>query len=280
MMRSFNPVKGESYCYACISKIFFLLLLFIAPVLSEASSQRLPKKNNWFVSGNTGVAIRSAGIAGGLNFIDDGFRHQPGFAFGLSFGRTFGNTWEPAIRWGAYTLFGQSNLPHYSSAGYYIAYPGLLQQEPLEYITQSNTLSIILRFILSGGNQNDNKSAIIHPFIEAGLGVNNYVNEVRYSQIPAGENASLIFRDRNGEKANGTAQFTTGLGLKIGEQGEWNAVFGMNAEWVNFSTLNPVSQITGTARSSSLTIVSRITAGLTIPIKATIKRDRFMPFRW
>lgn len=280
MKRSIKPARVVSNSSTWVTKIIFLQFLVLSSLMSEASTNKLPKQNNWFISGNTGIALRSSEVSGGFKFADDGFCHQPGFAFAFGFGKTLGNRWEPAIRWGAYTLFGQSSLPHYSSAGFYAAYPGFLQQEPLEYITQSNVFSFILRFLFSNGQQNGNLHAVIRPFIEAGLGINNYVTEVRYSKIPAAENASLIFRDRNGENANGAAQVTTGLGLKIGAKGEWHAEILMNAEWMNFSTLNAVSQMTNPVNNSSRAIVSRITAGLIIPIKATVKSDSYMPFRW
>ncbi|MFW6289934.1 MAG: hypothetical protein ACOC0R_03110 [Mariniphaga sp.] len=280
MKRTHNPAIGTSNFYMRTAEIVVLLLVLGAPFLCRASTGSQPKKNYWFITANTGIAIRSPEISGGFSFTDDGFRHRPGFAFDLSFGKTFNHRWEPALRWGAYSLFGQSPLPHYTSYGYYAAYPGLLDQEPLEYIIQSNALSLILRFLFSNGTSDGNSSALSLPFIEAGVGVNNYASELRYSSIPAGEDAALIFRNRNGEKANGTVQFVTGAGLKIGAPGEWNALILLNAEWMDFSTLNALTRLTNPSGSSSPSIVSRITAGLTIPIKGTVKRDRYMPFRW
>ncbi len=257
-----------------------MLVIFISPLPGYASSKKQPEQNNWFISGHTGIALRTPELSGGFNFTEDGFRHQPGFAFNLTFGRTIGNQWEPSIRWGAYTLFGQSSLPHYSSFGYYAAYPGLLEQESLEYITQSNVFSFVLRFLFGNRRNNGNTQPNIRPFIEAGWGINNYVTEVRYSKIPAGESAALIFHNRNGENANGTAQITTGIGFKTGAPGKWNAEILINADWVRFTTLNPVSQMLNPLNSSSRTLVSRITAGIIIPIKRTVKRDKYLPFRW
>lgn len=280
MIRSLKPPRVTSIANLYSCRIIILLLFLAMPVANEASTGKQPNQNNWFISGHTGIAIRSHEVSGNYNFIADGFRHHPGFAFDLSFGKAIGNRWEPAIRWGAYTLFGQSDLPHYSSVGYYAAYPRLLKQEPLEYVTQNNAVSLISRFHFTGRGQNGHLSGIIRPFMEAGLGINNFSTEVRYSKIPVAESSSLILRERNGGQINGAAQVVTGVGLKIGTPGEWNAVLLMNAEWVNFSSLNPVHHLTSPNESGHKAIVSRITAGLNIPIKRTVKKHDYLPFRW
>ncbi len=280
MKRSLKPAKILSVAsnYSC--GIRLLLLLLVMPFTNEASTSSHPKQNNWFISGSTGIVIRSGEFSEDYKFAADGFRHYPGFAYELSFGRTFGNKWEPAIRCGAYTLFGQSDLPHYSSAGYYAANPSFLEQQPLEYVTQSNSVSLILRFLFNDGGPAGSSAVIFQPFIEAGLGINNFSTELRYSKIPAGESSSLIYRERNGENANGGAQIVSGLGLKIGEQGEWNGVILLNAEWVEFSRLNALHHISNREIINSRAIVSRITAGITIPIRRMVKSDNFLPFRW
>lgn len=280
MKRSFKPVRILSVASRHSCGIRLLLPFLLLPFTIAASVSKQTNQNNWFISGSTGIAIRSQEISENFGFTADGFRHHPGFAFDLSFGRTIGYRWEPAIRFGAYTLFGRSDLPHYSSVGYYAASPDLLDQKPLEYITQTNSVSLILRFLFSESGQSGSAAANFLPFIEAGLGISNFTTEVRYSTPPVVENSSLIYRDRNGENNNGAVQIVTGLGLKIGEPGEWNGVILLNAEWVDFSRLNPLHHFMNSEKSHSRAIVSRITAGITIPIKGTVRSDNFLPFRW
>lgn len=280
MKRSFKPVRVLSVAYSYSYGIRFLLLFLVLPITNEASTSKQSNQNSWFISGNTGIAIRSREISGDFNFTADGFRHHPGFAFDLTFGKTIGYRWEPAIRWAAYTLFGHSDLPHYSSVGYYVAFPDLLDQKPLEYITHSNSVSLILRFLFGEGGQYGSSAVNFQPFIEAGFGINNYTTEVRYSTIPAAENSSLIYHDRNGENVNGGTQVVSGLGIKIGEKGEWNGVILLNAEWVNFTRLNALHHFSNRKKNNSRAIVSRITAGISIPIRRTVKSDIFLPFRW
>jgi hypothetical protein len=46
-----------------------LLLFLVLPVTNEAINKpRQPKQNNWFISGSTGIAIRSGEISGDFNF--------------------------------------------------------------------------------------------------------------------------------------------------------------------------------------------------------------------
>ena len=280
MMRSFKSVRSFSVasCYTC--GIGTLLLILLLPFTNIASTNKHPRQNNWFIAGSTGFAIRSQDITENFNFSDGGFRHRPGFAYDLGFGRTMGPRWEAAIRLEAFTLFGHSDLPHYTSVGYYTAYPGLLDQDPLEYISQNNSVSLIFRIFLNSGNQNRNSAVNFRPFIEAGSGINNFTTEVRYSTIPAGENSSLIYRDRNGNNANGKIKFISGIGLKIGEAGEWNGVMLLNAEWVEFSRLNALHHLTNRNKANAGAIVARFTAGLAIPVRRSVKSDNYLPFRW
>ncbi len=280
MNRIIKPVKVKSDAFTCYKRMYILILLMVLPAASKASTNRQLNQNNWFVSGNTGIAVRSPDISGNYKFVADGFRHHPGFAFDISFGRTVGKHWEPAFRWGAYTLFGQTILPHYSPVGYYAAYPDALEQEPLEYITQSHSVSITLRFLFAKSKRSQSSSGTIRPFLEGGLGINNFTSDVRYSKTPAGEKSSLIFRDRNGENYNGGSQILTGLGVKIGKQGEWNGVVSINTEWVEFSGLNPVSHFGNLKRSNSTAIVTRVTAGITLPFKKAARKNNYLPFRW
>ncbi len=280
MKRIFLSERFKSVASTLFIEICFLLLFIVHPGAGKASTKQQSKQNNWFISGSTGIALRSQEISGDYKFIADGFQHQPGFTFNLSFGKSIGQHWESALRLGAYTLFGQSFLPHNSSVGFFAAYPDLPEQVPLEYITQSNSISLLLRFFLLNDALGRNNVLNIRPFFEAGLGINNFSSEVRYRKIPPGESSSLIFRDRNGKNSNGAAEIITGLGLKIGERGEWNAIIALNAEWVNFSKLNPISHFSNSKNINSRAIVSRINAGIAIPVRRRTKTDTYLPFRW
>jgi hypothetical protein len=85
----------------------------------------------------------------------------------------------------------------------------------------------------------------------------------------------LIYQSRNGENINGGAQIVTGLGIKIGVTGrmEWLFFGILNAEWVDFSRLNALHYQQPVKIINSRAIVFRITAGISIPIKRTVKKD-------
>lgn len=280
MKLSFKPAGIVSDAFSYSTGSITLLLVCCLLVDSVSSYCQPSNQNHWFVAGSTGLAMRRPAIAGSADEAGESFRHLPGFAFDFSVGRNIGRNWEPSLRWGASTLFGESDLPHYSAVGYYVAYPGMLKQQPLEYVTQGNALSLILRYIFDKGQPAGSSSPGVRPFIEAGVGINNYVTEVRYSKIPAWETASLIFRNRNGGNSDGSLLMITGLGIKIGTPGEWNGFVLMNAEWTGYTSLSTVSQRTDPLRSSSRSMAARITAGLTIPLKRAVKPDNYLPFRW
>jgi hypothetical protein len=263
--------------YGYFTGIIILILQMIFPLDGMAFPGKQNRETIWYLTGSSGIAFLNGEITREFAVLKNEFRHQPGFAFDLSIGRTLGQRFEPTFRLGVYTLFGESDLPQFSATGYHAALPVSMHQAPVEYITQSSAVSLIMKIYLR--NNPGSQTIRFNPFIEAGVGINSFKSELRYQRIPPGQNSPVIFRKSNGEYPFGVAQIITGLGTKIGTPGKWNAVLLWNADVVNYATLDAVHNFTNGERDHARGIVSRITAGITIPLRRNIDKDNYLPFR-
>ena len=258
--------------------VLLLSLTLFANAYGQADSG-WEKENNWFISGNTGMAILAGEMTKGFSLLPNEFGHRPGFSFNLDLGRTFGNRWESLLRLNAYTLFGRSNLPDFSAVGFQSNLRGQLYQLPVEYITPNSSVSILLRYMFRNQNLGQGSTVRFNPFAEAGIGIHSFTSELRYQIALADTLSSLILKKKDGETPIGVAVITTGLGVRTGAPDTWNLVFLWNAELINYDALDAAHNYLNGTRNHSWTVVLKLTAGLIIPFGADSPTDIFLPFR-
>jgi hypothetical protein len=258
--------------------VLLLSLLLHTNAYGQASSG-WEKENNWFISGNTGMAILAGEMTQGFSFLPNEFGHRPGFTFNLDLGRTFGNRWESLVRVNAYTLFGKSNLPEFSAVGYQSNLKGPLFQLPVEYITPNSSVSILLRYMFRNQSQGPGSTVRFNPFAEAGIGIHSFTSELRYQFAPADTISPLILKKKDGDTPIGVAVITTGLGVRTGAPDTWNLVFLWNADLINYDAIDAVHNYSDGVRNHSWTLVMKLTAGLIIPFGGDSPTDIFLPFR-
>jgi hypothetical protein len=280
MMLTFSRTGVKNIHFANSCGTGFLLLLIFISFSAKAIQKPNGNENNWYISGSTGIAILSKEITKNFVFLKNEFNHQPGFTYDLSASRTFGVRWEPSLRLSVYTLTGNSNNPNFSASGYHDPITQMNHQAPVEYITQSSSVSLILRYHFNWNQGKDEDDLKIAPFFEAGAGINSFKSELRYKTAPSIEESSLIFKKHDNGYPFGVAQIVTGLGTKIGGNGKWNFVILWNTEWINYDCLDAVYNFSEGERNHAKGIVFRLTAGISIPIKSAVKKDNYLPFRW
>jgi hypothetical protein len=273
--RNCKPELAKSKPWAMV---LMLSLFFITDAFGQASSG-WQKENNWFISGNTGMAILAGEMTKDFTFLPNEFSHRPGFTFNLDFGRTFGSRWESLLRVNAYTLFGKSNLPEFSAVGYQSNLKGQLFQLPVEYISPNSSVSILLRYMFRNQNQGQGSSVRFNPFAEAGIGIHSFTSDLRYQIAPADTISPLILKKKDGDTPIGVAVITTGLGVRTGAPDTWNLVFLWNAEFINYDAIDAVHNYSNGVRNHSWTVVMKLTAGLIIPLGGDSPTDIFLPFR-
>jgi hypothetical protein len=256
-----------------------MLSLFLITAAYGQSTSAWDKENNWFVSGNTGMAILAGEMTKGFTWLPNEFSHLPGFTFNLDVGRTLGNRWESLLRLNAYTLFGKSNLPDFSAVGYQSNLKGQLFQIPVEYISPNSSVSIIFRYMFKNQSQGRGSAVSFNPFAEAGIGIHSFKSELRYQIAPADTISPLILRKKDGDTPIGVAVITTGLGVRTGAPDKWNLVLLWNAELVNYDALDAVHNYSDGSRNHSRAVIMKLTAGLTIPFGGDLPTDIFLPFR-
>jgi hypothetical protein len=261
--------------------VFMVLMLFLL-LFTDAHAQENSgwrRGNNWFISGNTGMAILAGEMTKGFEFLPNEFSHSPGFAYNFDIGRTFGNRWESLVRLNAYTLFGRSSLPDFSAIGYQSSLLIQPEQLPVEYITQNSSVSLILRYMFKNNSRGQSSTLRFNPFAEAGLGIHSFTSELRYQIAPSNEKSPVILKIKDGETPVGVAVVTTGIGAKTGAPDRWNLVFLLNAELINYDALDAVHNYSNGSRNHSRGVVMKLTAGLTIPFGGDSPVDIFLPFR-
>jgi hypothetical protein len=250
--------------------IFLITILFVVIFSSRIYSAPPSKsKNNlWTVSVGGGIAQLTREFSNTYTFLENEFKHQPGWAMDLYIGRTLGKHWEPMLKGGMFFFHGKSDSPDFSAVGNHASLKGPLYNIPVQYITSGGSVSVIIRsYFREFYNQNRNVFRF-DPFVEAGAGLNFFSTELSYQNPPPGSNSTVIFQkgvDNSHTIAN-VAQITFGLGTKIGNPKKWHGFISYNADVVNYAVLDAVHNYTNNERNHASGIISKFTAGVVIPI--------------
>ncbi|RIH66679.1 hypothetical protein D1164_03520 [Mariniphaga sediminis] len=248
--------------------IFILTLLILSPAKSDATPPSSSKKHKWLISGSVGMAILSTEFSKEYVILENEFRHQPGWAFDISAGRTIGRHWEPAIRFSLFTLSGDSDSPDFTANGNHPSFSGPFYQTPVEYVSLSGSLSGVVRFYFREVPGTNVDKFRLDPYIEAGGGVNSFATELRYKTTPPGETSPIIFQKgvTKGTPPTNVAQAIFGLGTKIGSPKKWQIILSYTANVINYACLDGVHNYTNGVRNHANGIVSKFTAGIVIPL--------------
>lgn len=279
MIHFFKPYIFFTGTFRILSYRSLLNLLLALPFTLTASGPKQGREFTWHLSGVTGIAMLSGEVTNNLVFLPNEFRHKPGIAYTLNAGLNLGSRWEPALRIGAYTIGGDSYLKNLSAAGYQHDLSEDRDNEPVEYITQSTSVSVVVRYHLRKPPRRHQIVSGIYPFVEAGAGINSFTSELRYQTIPDGIQSALIFKKSDGEYAVGVAQIVTGVGTKIGTYNKWNFIVLWNADWVKHDSFDAVHNFNNGERTDAGAIVSKFTAGISIPVNRNSKKNNYLPFR-
>jgi hypothetical protein len=255
--------------FKSILKILFstlFVVIFTSKTWSTPPSKS--KSNLWTASVSTGIAQLTQEFSNTYTFLENEFQHQPGWAMDINIGRTFGKHWEPMLKGGMFYLHGKSDSPDFSAVGNHASLRGLLYNIPVQYVTFGGSVSGVIRYYFREFYNQNGKVFRFDPFVEAGAGANFFSTELSYQNLPPGTNSTVIFQkgvDNNQNIAN-VAQFIFGLGTKIGNPKKWHGVISYNADIVNYAVLDAVHNYTNNERNHAKGIISRLTAGVVIPI--------------
>lgn len=244
----------------------FFVLIFSSNSYSTSPSKS--KQNLWTASFSAGVAQLAREISNEYKFLDNEFRHEPGWALDLNIGRTIGKHWEPMLKGGLFYLRGKSDSPDFSAVGHHHSLSGFLYDIPVQYITFGGSVSGVIRYYFREFSNQKGKIFRIDPFAETGAGINIFSTELRYQFPPPGTNSTVIFQKgvENKESIANVVQVVFGIGTKIGNPKKWHVIVSYNADIVNYACLDAVHNYNGWERNHAKGIISKITAGVVIPV--------------
>ena len=248
--------------------LFSLLFVFIFSPNTWSTPPSKSKSNLWTASASGGVALLTKEFSNNYIFLENEFQHQPGWAMDINIGRTSGKHWEPMLKGGMFYLHGKSDSPDFSAVRNHASLRGLLYNIPVQYVTSGGSVSGVIRYYFRKFYNQNGKVFRFDPFVEAGAGANLFSTELSYQNLPPGTNSTGIFQkgvDNNQTIAN-VAQVIFGLGTKIGNPKKWHGVISYNADIVNYAVLDAVHNYTNNERNHAKGIISRLTAGVVIPI--------------
>ena len=250
--------------------LWSILFVFIFISHSYSTSPSRTKKNLWTASVSAGVAQLSREISNDYKFLENEFQHKPGWALDVNIGRTFGKHWEPILRGGLFNIHGESDSPDFSATGHHPALKGPIYDLPVQYKTSGGSVSGVVRYYFREFSNQNGKVFRVDPYAEAGAGANIFSTELRYQFPPPGTNSTVLFQKGvdNKETIANVVQVTFGIGTKIGNPKKWHCIVSYNADVVNYAVLDAVHNYIGWERNHAKGIISKITAGVVIPLGA------------
>ncbi|SHF69466.1 hypothetical protein SAMN05444274_107214 [Mariniphaga anaerophila] len=260
----------------------FTLIFFLTffPGIKSYSSTT-DKNGNWSFSVGTGISILSREFSKDLVLLDNEFQHQPGWALDINIGRTLGNHWEPNLRLGLFNLYGESNSPDFSAVGQHFSLSGVIYLLPVQYATNGGSVSGIMRYYIKSFSNKKRTGFYFNPFLEAGAGTNFFSTELRYKNPPPDPSKTVIFDKgvNSKETTANIAQYTFGLGTKLGDPRKMHFVISYNFDIVNYACLDAVHNYTGAERNHARGIISKFMAGVVIPLgRGNSSENSYLPW--
>lgn len=262
------PLKSVRIIFACI-----LLTLTFTPNVRAASSSK-SKNNLWTVSLNAGVAQLTSEFTDAFKFLEHEFQHDPGWAFNVNIGRTLGKHWEPGISIGVYKLSGITQTADFTANGIHGSFRDIYYGIPVEYDNISSSLLFNMRYYFRAFSNQTQKGIRFNPYAELGGGMNLFATELYYQTTPPEVERPTIFQKSGPNKGN-VGQMTFALGTQAEFGNNWKLTIALNADIVNYACLDGVHNYPADTHSGAVqnvsklnakTIVSRLTAGVVIPL--------------
>ncbi len=238
-------------------------------------------KNQWIISFQPGINGIASEFTPSLSFLENEFSHEPAFSFDMALSHTFGKRWETGVNLTLSKLKGSSDLPVFSAFGNHAAFLSLYQA-PVNYETESKSLYGFIRYYFREFTSLSKKKNRIDPFVEMGIGANQFKTQLNYDEVPAGEASPNIFKKGQGYNPlpGSSAQYTAGAGTLINFKQNWNLILSFNMDLINSDVMDAVHNYTSEGdRNHAKTLLTRLKVGVAIPLSNSVQRsDYYMPW--
>ncbi len=242
-----------------------LLLFFIIPSGFAGQPSKDPGVS-WSLSGGVGTSFLTFEVADNFEFLPNEFTHKPAMMLDLGISARLREHFEPTVRLGLMSLYGKAKTPDFSAVGNHFSLNELYEL-PVEYSTKGASVSGLIRFYFRKSSGQKSGRPMVNPFIEAGGGLTFFNNELRYKSIPPDEESALIFQKGKGKQPlYSVGHYLIGTGVKIGKPGQSNFYVLYSGNVVNYDFMDGVHNYTDGARNHAKGVVSKITAGVIVPL--------------
>lgn len=247
------------------TKINLFVILFFITAYAIAKP---PKQNNnqWAISIRTGMALFLSEYSSG--FLENEFKHQPGYVFNFDITRTLGKHWEPGIKFSLYHISGESELPEFSANGVHSAF-SRLYQVPVEYKTDSRSFSVFCRYYFREFPDKSKDKIRFDPFVELGGGINIFTTELSYQSNPISSLSPVIFQKGTGDRPTpgDAVQYNVGAGTRLRFNKTWDLLTSFNMEVIDYGCLDAVHNYDKSGeRINAKGIIAKFMIGVIIPI--------------
>lgn len=246
-----------------------ILLILLCMNLNAWKVHAAPPGDNgagsWWLSVRAGTTILLSEITRDFRFLENEFNHHPGFSVDLSLSKILGDHWEPGVNLAVYRLTGATPQPRFSATGIFGPFNNLYPGIPVEYENMSGSLLFSVRYFVFSLPDQHPRGFHLSPFIEAGGGLNVFASEVHYESVPPGMESSLIW-EKAGKNMGNVAQISLGIGTKMNIGRNWDFLFALNTEWIDYDCVDGVHNYTGGERDHARALMPRLMAGIAIPL--------------
>jgi hypothetical protein len=238
-------------------------------------------QNQWIISFQPGINGIVTEFTPSLSFLENEFNHDPAFSFDIALSHTLGKHWETGVNLTLSKLKGSSDLPDFSAFGNHAAFLSLYQA-PVNYETESKSLYAFIRYYFREFTSLSRNNIRIDPFVEMGIGANQFKTQLNYDEVPTGEASPNIFMKGQGYNPlpGSSAQYTAGTGTLINFKHNWNLILSFNMDLINSDVMDAVHNYTSKGdRNHAKTLVTRFKVGVTIPLSGPVQQSNYyMPW--
>jgi hypothetical protein len=252
---------------------FFAFAFFITCLPIQVDAQKLKRdySGSWELIIRPGIAGMFAEIGPGLNQLENEFNHQLGPALDVGLSRTLGGHWEAGLHIGGYQLKGNTPSPVFSANGNHGDFLNMADV-PAKYTTMLFAAYGVARYYFRepGFSVAGNTGLRLDPFVEAGIGFNVFITDLRYEYVPEGYPSDMIFVKGKGAVPTPAAepQFTFGGGTRIRLKNDWRLMVALNLDLIAYDCVDAVHNYSKDGeRLEAWGAVSRLMVGISLPLK-------------